>query len=880
MSEQNATASRIAPAWGGPLNAADYDSLASSWITRELADQAMLRRVDTDQGREVVGQRGNRDCSGILISYYWPGEPSPFNYRVRRDNPDWTVGKDGKPKPERKYLGPPKSGNRLYIPPGVTLEQLGDVTIPIAIVEGEKKAVALWRLANYEREKPRFIPVAIGGVWSWRGVVERSNGPRGERIDVKGPIPDLSRIEWRERDAFIVFDADVNTNQSVNWARKGIAGELGSRGAEVQFINLLEDSGVNGIDDLLALWGPDRVLEELFKRPEPAPEADRAASQAQLLTQLGSEADLFHTPQGEAYARIVVDRHRETWGLRSKGFRRWLIRRFYQTCSKPPGAQALHDAIGVLEARAQFDSPEAAVSVRVAEYTSRIYIDLCNADWQAVEISSEGWRVVDDPPVRFRRAKGMKPLPQPVTGGSIKLLRNIINVGDDDNWILCASWLVAACRPTGPYPILILQGEHGSAKSTLERIVRRIVDPSVALVRTPPRDDRDLLIGATNSWVLAYDNLSGLPPWLSDSLCRLATGGGFATRELYTDSDEVFFDAMRPVVLNGIDQLTERADLADRSLVLNLPRIKDRDRKDEAQLYADFERDLPQILGALLTAVSAALGRLPGIKLESKPRMADFALWATAAERALGLQDGAFMDAYTGNRADAIQETLEAEPVATAIRALMNTDQTKTDRWEGTCKDLQQDLERFVDESVKKSRAWPRTPRGLSGRLRRLITFLRESGIEITFNPRGAKGERTLTIERTAKDSTASSATIASADPPDSGDQTIRKEEAGGGTSSGMPEEPPTTEQPPPDWTSAIPLNGRANRQRAAEVAEEAVSRESNLGAQFTFDRIDLCAQCGPVNWEWVGRAWICPECREPARGQSPSAKASVAESV
>jgi integrase len=170
------TSTCIPPAWGGPLSEADYAVLAASWITPEIANEAMLRRVDTFEGREVICQKGKRDCAGMLITYYWPGEPGAFNYRVRRDNPDWTVGKDGKPKPDRKYLGPPNSGNRLYIPPGVTLEQLQDVTIPIAIVEGEKKALALWRLARYETGRPRFIPVAIAGVWNWRGKVGKANG--------------------------------------------------------------------------------------------------------------------------------------------------------------------------------------------------------------------------------------------------------------------------------------------------------------------------------------------------------------------------------------------------------------------------------------------------------------------------------------------------------------------------------------------------------------------------------------------------------------------------------------------------------------------------------------------------------------------------------
>jgi hypothetical protein len=249
------------PSFGGPLTESDYATLAASWITREIADAAMLRRLDDYEGRELVSQKHKRDCSGILFSYYWPGEVSPFTYRMRRDNPEWTAGRDGKPKAERKYLAPPGDGNRLFIPIGVTPEQLADVQIPIALVEGEKKALALWRLANHETGKPRFIPVSIPGVWNWRGIIGKTGGPKGERLDVKGPISDLSRVAWNGRKVFIIFDANVHTNESVNRARKGISRELSTRGAQVDFVTLPDDCGVNGVDDLLAAWGPARVLE-------------------------------------------------------------------------------------------------------------------------------------------------------------------------------------------------------------------------------------------------------------------------------------------------------------------------------------------------------------------------------------------------------------------------------------------------------------------------------------------------------------------------------------------------------------------------------------------------------------------------------------------
>lgn len=468
--------------------------------------------------------------------------------------------------------------------------------------------------------------------------------------------------------------------------------------------------------------------------------------------------------------------------MKSKSCRRWLTRAFYQAVGKPPGAQAMQDALGVLESKAQFDSPEIQVFTRIAPNGDSIYIDLCNEKWAAVEITSKGWKVVQNPPVRFRRSKGMLPLPEPLGGGPIERLRSLINVGDDRNWVLLVAWLAAACRPHGPYPLLILQGEQGSAKSTTAKLLRRLIDPSTAPLRTPPREERDLVIAANNSWVVAYDNLSGIQPWLSDALCRLATGGGFSTRELYTDSDEVIFDLTRPVILNGIDHLAERPDLADRAIVLNLPPIDESARREEADIYRQYEEERPYILGALFTAVSQAMSRLPEVRLARKPRMADFAIWATAAEQSFGFQSGAFMSAYAGNRAEAVQETLESDPVSAAIIALINQEQIDG-QWTGTAQDLLQILDGKVDDKVKKSQEWPKTPKSMGSRLRRLATFLREAGIRVTFWPKGTRGRRALTIIRTARDSIATSATTAAAENVSSENQSLTANPPSGGRS-------------------------------------------------------------------------------------------------
>jgi hypothetical protein len=256
---------RIPPTWGRQLDETDYAALTDSWITRDIADAAMLRRVDEQQGREVIGHKSSRNCAGILFTYYLPDESGPVNYRLRRDQPDLVQGKNGELKEKGKYLGAPGAMNRLYFPPGLTLDHLADVKTPIAIVEGEKKALASWRLANYGSEKPRFIPVAIPGVWSWLGRIGKTAGPKGERLDVKGPIPDLERIAWNSRTVFVIFDANVHTKEEVRSARDAFARHITRRSANVKLVNLPEDFGVNGIDDLLAVWGPLKVLE-LFDR--------------------------------------------------------------------------------------------------------------------------------------------------------------------------------------------------------------------------------------------------------------------------------------------------------------------------------------------------------------------------------------------------------------------------------------------------------------------------------------------------------------------------------------------------------------------------------------------------------------------------------------
>jgi hypothetical protein len=457
----------------------------------------------------------------------------------------------------------------------------------------------------------------------------------------------------------------------------------------------------------------------------------KAPAQATRLVEMALDAgvELFHTPDGEAYGTIAVDSHYETWPLKVKVFRRWLARLFYEAEEKSPSAQALQDTLGVLEGKALFDGPVCAVYTRLAAHNDAIYLDLADAHWQAVEVTTDGWCVVDTPPVKFRRSRGMAPLPPPDTGGTLTELRRFVNIGSEQDWRLLVAWFVAALRPTGPYPILILHGEQGSAKSTVVRLMRALVDPNEAALRTTPRDERDLMIAATNGHCLALDNLSYLPEWLSDALCRIATGGGFATRELYTDAEEAIFSAQRPIVLNGIEELATRGDLLDRAIVLDLPSIQETTRRHEADFWRDFEHARPRLLGAALDIVSAALRALPTTHLPRLPRMADFALWSCAAAPACGWTAADFLDAYTGARAAAYDLTLDASLVAGPLRTLAAC----RGGWTGTATELLAALEQRVDAKTAQAKAWPKNGRALSNSLRRLAPTLRAVGIDVVF---------------------------------------------------------------------------------------------------------------------------------------------------
>ena len=365
-------------------------------------------------------------------------------------------------------------------------------------------------------------------------------------------------------------------------------------------------------------------------------ESKSKESMADIMVRLANEtgASFWRNPDQETFVTYPVDIHEENHEIRSKTVKLWLGNLLRKAIEKTPGSQALQDAITALEGIA-IDGEEYETYIRVGPYDkeNKVYVDLGDKTWKAVEISTEGWKVVDKSPIKFTRTKSTRPLPEPATGGNWEDFRSIINAKEKRNWILSIAYMIQAFWPKGPYSFLNLNGEPGSGKTFTQFIIKAAVDPSSTNPRRPPKEERDLAIAANSERELSFDNLSGMPEHLADSFCCLSTGASFVTRSLYTNGEEVIFSARRPCIMNGIDALTHRSDLLDRTTVLDLPVIDKKHRIKEETLLSKFNIIKPGLLGLILDATVTGIRRQANGEVEDDkegmPRMIDSAvgLW-------------------------------------------------------------------------------------------------------------------------------------------------------------------------------------------------------------------------------------------------------------
>jgi len=443
--------------------------------------------------------------------------------------------------------------------------------------------------------------------------------------------------------------------------------------------------------------------------------------------------ELWRDADGNGYVSLKGGTE-ENYPLNSNAFRRWLSGAVYTATKAAVRKETLDEAIRVLEHEAQ-SGRVYPIGIRSCGHDGKVYLDLCDQTRRVVEIGSVGWRIVAPSPVKFLRKTSMSALPAPETGGDLRVLVNLLNLPDEDARLLLIGFLLGALMPGGPFIILVLSGEQGTGKTTAAKAIKFILDPSDrAPLRSRPKDEPQLLLWAQSCLILGLDNLSYLPQWMSDSLCRLSTGGRHSVRKLYTDGDEYFLDAQKPVILTGIEDIVNRGDLIDRSIIIHLPQITDDTRVPEEEVWAILSRERPRILGALLDGVSCALRKRTEVKLPSKPRMLDFAIWVTAAEEALGWTEGSFLAAYQANRRHAFEIGLESSLFYKMLAVVI----LPGEKFVGTASDLLQRLKGAEKTGkIEEAGALPRHASKTSGELRKIAPGLRQIGWTVNFPPRG-----------------------------------------------------------------------------------------------------------------------------------------------
>jgi hypothetical protein len=418
------------------------------------------------------------------------------------------------------------------------------------------------------------------------------------------------------------------------------------------------------------------------------------------------------TTTGEVYA-VPVDGPNIARALRGgrRSLRHELARIYFEKTKVAANAQALADALLVLEGEANGADPsEVALRVGRDPVDGRLVLDLGRDDGQVVLIGAYGWEVTDRSPVLFWRTNATLPLPIPDEMGSVDDLRGMLNVSDADCPLILA-WLICALIPDMPHPVLLLKGEHGTAKSTVARLLTSLLDRCASQLRTAPRNVEDWAVACAGSWMTCLDNVSDVQPWLQDAICRAVTGDGLLRRELYTNSDVTVLAFRRVIALTSIDPGPLNGDLADRLLTVELERIPDTERSSEYDMEAKWSTMQPGVLGGLLHVTVNVLRALGPVRHTNLPRMADFARVLIAVDEVKRTTGYATYTEQTGRTAE---QVADADSVAIAIREQI------TAEWTGTAGELLKIL-----TSDRPPTDWPSTPQGMGGRLTRAAPTLR-----------------------------------------------------------------------------------------------------------------------------------------------------------
>lgn len=470
---------------------------------------------------------------------------------------------------------------------------------------------------------------------------------------------------------------------------------------------------------------------------------NKATSQANRLLQIiesnKDNVEFFHDYKKEPYVRITVKGHKETWSTQSRMLSRLMQNIYWNNFHEPISNDALMKVVGVIEGKALFEGKEYRLHNRVACFEGAIWYDLSDDKWRTVKITKEGWEIVKDPPILFKRYGHQRPQVEPVKGGDVKSLLKFINIKDIAKQLLLLVYLISCFIFGFPHTILIVYGAQGSAKSTLKKLLKRLIDPSIMELVTLVGNQQELVQQLSHHWFSPFDNISDLSDACSDTLCKVSTGAGQSKRALYTDEEDKFFNLYGCVALNGINLVAKKPDLLDRSILVELARIPKEERQTEQELLDEFEKERPRILGAIFDTISKVMNILPTINVPVKHRMADFTKHGCAIALALGCSMDDFLRAYGVNIESQNDEVLNESLVAQILIPFIESQ--PSNEWEGIYSHLLKELENEAkNQKIDiKDPDFPKRANVLSKELNKLKTNLEEIGIYIKKGGRGRK---------------------------------------------------------------------------------------------------------------------------------------------
>lgn len=418
----------------------------------------------------------------------------------------------------------------------------------------------------------------------------------------------------------------------------------------------------------------------------------------------------------------------------TRGFRPKLARHYAQNNGAVPSSTALSDALTVLEGYAAVREPQ-PLWLRFGRHGEELVVDLGTADGRCILIEPGQWHRKSRSPVVFRRTKAMLPLPDPIhAGDGLAVLKGLLNL-DLEQYRMVVGWIVASWMPQIAHPILKVVGEHGTAKTTLARLVLGLIDPSRAPMRTTPHDVRSWVVSASASWAVGMDNISVIPGWLSDTWCRAVTGEGFVDRALFTDDDVVVIAFRRVIAFTTIDTGAVAGDPGERLLVVEPHLIPASQRRSEEEIEAAFEHAKPAVFASLLDLAAQVLAVLPSVRLASMPRMADFARVLAAVDHVTGWDT---LATYLENADTVSADMLATDEFGQAVVAFVR----QAGDWTGTSTELLA----AVDTPERRPTKWPTNPSQVGGHIRRIAPVLRDHDIDVTEQRVGKNRTRTLRL--------------------------------------------------------------------------------------------------------------------------------------